>query len=73
MFNWPDVEYRTVDEDGFPTGEPRDGNIHWRLTRTYSPDTPEAQLQEFMDKVNKYAEEELAKDLAQEAADSEPR
>ena len=73
MFNWPDVEYRSVDEDGFPTGEPRDGNIHWRLTRTYSPDTPEAQLQEFMDKVNKYAEEELAKDLAQEAADSEPR
>ena len=51
----------------FPTGEPRDGNIHWRLTRTYPPDIPEAKLQEWIDKTNKYAEKEMAKDLAQEA------
>jgi hypothetical protein len=67
MFNWPDVEYHDIGEDGMSIETARDGNIYWRRTRTLSAETPEAQVQQWLDETNKYIEEEQAKDLAQEA------
>ena len=66
-FNWPDVEYHDIGEDGMLIETARDGNIYWRRTRTLSSETPEAQVQQWLDETNKYIEEEQAKDLAQEA------
>ena len=67
IFNWPAVEYHSMGKDGIPIGDPIDGNIHSRFTRTLSRDEPEAKVDEYIAKVNKYAEEEMAKDLAREA------
>ena len=67
MFNWPDVEYHDMGEDGMPIDTARDGNIYWRRTQTLSPDVPDAKVQEWLETTNKYIEEEQAKDLAEEA------
>ncbi len=67
MFNWPDVEYHDMGEDGMPIDTARDGNIYWRRTQTLSPDVPDAKVQEWLETTKKYIEEEQAKDLAEEA------
>jgi hypothetical protein len=67
MFNWPDVVYHTMGDDGVPIDTAKDGNLYWRMTLTLPPDLPEAEVQKHIAKANKYVEEELAKEFAQES------
>jgi hypothetical protein len=67
MFNWPDVVYHSMGDDGIPIDTAKDGNLYWRMTLSLPPDLPEAEVQERVAKANKYIEEELAKELAKES------
>jgi hypothetical protein len=45
----------------------KDGHIYWRMTHTFSPDEPEAEVEKYIAETNKYVEEEQSKDVAREA------